>query len=152
MKITVRTTEKADVPAIYNLVKQLAVFEKEPDAVINTVDAMINDGFGPNKIFDSFVAETEGKIIGMAVFYWSYSTWKGRYIYLDDLIVDESYRRSGAGKLLFDAVHQFVKDHNANQFRWHVLDWNAPAISFYKKYPTTFDPSWITCKIEKENL
>ncbi len=152
MKITVRTAGKADVPAIYGLVKQLAEFEKAPHDVINTIDAMLKDGFGSDKIFYSFVAETENKIIGMAVFYFAYSTWKGRHVYLDDLIVNENYRRSGAGKLLFDAVYQFAKEHNANQLRWHVLDWNKPAINFYKKYPVTFDPTWITCKIEKENL
>lgn len=152
MKITVRPANKNDVIAIYGFVKQLAEFEKDPDAVINTVDAMLKDGFGDDKIFHALVAETENKIIGMAVFYFAYSTWKGRYVYLDDLIVDEKYRRSGAGKLLFDAVRQFAKENKANQFRWHVLDWNEPAIKFYKKYPTTFDPTWITCKIEKENL
>jgi GNAT superfamily N-acetyltransferase len=152
MKITVRAAKKTDVPAIYDLVKQLAEFEKSPGAVINTVDAMIKDGFGKDKIFYSFVAETDNKIIGMAVFYFAYSTWKGKHVYLDDLIVNEKYRRSGAGKILFDAVYQFAKEHNASQLRWHVLDWNEPAINFYKKYPVTFDPTWITCKIEKENL
>jgi GNAT superfamily N-acetyltransferase len=152
MKITLRTAKKEDIPAIYALVKQLAVFEKAPEAVINTVDAMTKDGFGEDKLFYSFVAETGNKIIGMAVFYFAYSTWKGRHVYLDDLVVDGNYRRSGAGKLLFDAVWQFAKEHTASQLRWHVLDWNEPAINFYKKYPATFDPSWVTCKIEKENL
>lgn len=152
MTITVREAQKTDVPAIYGFVKQLAEFERAPEAVINTVEAMKKDGFGKDKIFYSFVAETGNKIIGMAVFYFAYSTWKGRYVYLDDLIVDENYRRSGAGKLLFDAVYNFSKEHKVSQLRWHVLDWNEPAINFYKKYPATFDAEWITCKIEKENL
>lgn len=111
------------------------------------------DGFGSSPLFQSFVAEkitdSEKKIIGAAICYQAYSTWKGKYIYLDDIIVTETERRSGAGTLLFDRVIEYARSVDANQLRWHVLNWNTPAINFYKKYSCTFDEEWITCKIEK---
>lgn len=150
--ISIRDAEAKDVNAMYSLINELAVYEKAPEQVINSENAMLKDGFGLQPLFKAFIAENETGIIGMALCYQAYSTWKGKYIYLDDLIVTESARKSGAGTLLFEAVYNYSKTLNANQLRWHVLDWNEPAISFYKKHPCTFDEEWITCKIEKENL
>jgi len=150
--ISIRPAIATDVKAMILLIKELALYEKAPEQVINTEDEMLKEGFGEHPLFKAFIAENETGIIGMALCYQAYSTWKGMYIYLDDLIVTESARKSGAGTLLFEAVYNYSKTLNANQLRWHVLDWNEPAISFYKKYPCTFDEEWITCKVEKENL
>ncbi len=150
--IFIRNAVSGDVKAMYSLIKELALYEKAPEHVINSESDMLNDGFGEHPLFKAFIAENENGIVGMALCYQAYSTWKGKYIYLDDLIVTETERKSGAGTLLFEAVYNYSKTLNANQLRWHVLNWNEPAISFYKKYPCTFDEEWITCKIEKENL
>lgn len=152
MKIIIRKAEERDVSGILRLVKELATFEREPLAVINTEERMLSDGFGKNPSFISFVAEADNEMAGMAVFYFAYSTWKGRYIYLDDIIVTEKFRKHGVGKLLFDKIIEFAKENNANQLRWHVLNWNEPAIHFYEKYKADMDPDWITCKLEKEFL
>ncbi len=150
--ISIRPAIASDVSAMISLIKELALYEKAPEQVINSEGEMLKDGFGQQPLFKAFIAEKENKIIGTAICYLAYSTWKGRYIYLDDLIVTETERKSGTGTLLFEAVFNYAKSVKANQLRWHVLDWNEPAISFYKKYPCTFDEEWITCKIEKENL
>ena len=152
MKITIRKGEKKDIPQALALVNELAIYERAPKEVITNVEQMEKDGFGDNAVFRFLVAESEGKIIGMALYYTAYSTWKGRYIYLDDLIVTEKQRRSGAGKLLFDALVKEAKREGANQLRWHVLEWNTPAINFYKKYNASLDPEWITGKLEKEQI
>jgi len=152
MKITVRKGEKKDIPHALELVKELAVYERAPEEVITSVAQMEEDGFGENPVYRFLVAETAGKIIGMALYYTAYSTWKGRYIYLDDLIVTEKQRRTGAGKLLFDALLKEAKREGANQLRWHVLEWNTPAINFYKKYNASLDPEWITGKLSKEQI
>ena len=150
--ISIRPAIDSDVSAMISLIKELALYEKAAEQVINTEEEMLKDGFGQHPLFYAFVAERENKIIGTAICFTAYSTWKGKYIYLDDLIVTASERKTGAGTLLFEAVLNFAINLKANQLRWHVIDWNEPAISFYKKYPCTFDQEWITCKIEKEYL
>ena len=152
MKISIRKSEAADVPEMLRLIKELATYEKAPDEVMTTEESMKNDGFGADPIFESLVAKWNDKVIGTAIFYVAYSTWKGKMVYLDDIIITESMRGKGVGKLLFDEVAKFAKEVGANHFRWHVLDWNTPAIEFYKKYDASFDPSWITCKLTKEQL
>lgn len=152
MNITIRKGEKKDLPQVLELVKELALYERAPQEVITTVEQMEGDGFGENAIYRFLVAEVEEKIIGIALYYTAYSTWKGKYIYLDDLIVTEKLRRSGAGKLLFDALLKEAKREGANQLRWHVLEWNMPAINFYKKYNAGLDPEWIMGKLSKEQI
>jgi len=152
MKITVRNGVIGDVPAILALIKELATYERAPNEVTATVESMKKDGFGNRPVFESIVAEEKGKIVGIAVFYVCYSTWKGKIVYLDDLLVTEAKRGKGIGKILLDAVAKFSKEVGANQLRWHVLDWNTPAIEFYKKYDAAFDETWITCKLTKEQL
>ena len=134
------------------LIKELAAYEKAPLEVTNTMERMEADGFGSHPSFFAHVAELEGAIVGVAIYYKAYSTWKGNYIYLDDIIITAEMRGKGIGKKLFDAVGAFAKDCNANLLRWHVLEWNEPAINFYKKYDATLDPEWITCKLKKEQL
>lgn len=152
MNINIRKGEKKDLPQVLELVKELALYERAPQEVITTVVQMERDGFGDNAIYRFLVAEVEEKIIGIALYYTAYSTWKGKYIYLDDLIVTEKLRRSGAGKLLFDALLREAKREGANQLRWHVLEWNTPAINFYKKYNTVLDPEWVMGKLSKEQI
>jgi ribosomal protein S18 acetylase RimI-like enzyme len=154
MQINIRKGTEADVPAMFKLVKELALFEKAPEAVVNDEAQMILDGFGPDPIYKVFVAEDDNtkEVIGMCLYYMAYSTWKGKLLYLDDLIVTESYRRSGAGRLL---LNEFIKEADrlgVKQVRWHVLDWNQPAIDFYTKYGVDFDAEWIKCALTREEI
>ncbi len=152
MNITVRKATEADIPQMLALVKELAIYERAPDEVIATEESMNRDGFGNHPLYEAVVAEADGVIAGMAVFYTCYSTWKGKLVYLDDLIVTESKRKLGIGRKLLDEVVRFAKNNGANQMRWHVLDWNTPAIEFYKTYQAAFDPTWTTCKLTREQL
>ena len=146
--LQIRKAIKADTKSIFNLIKEHALFEKAPNEVSNTTNQMILDGFGESKIFDSFVAELEGEIIGTAITYYRYSTWKGKCLYLEDLIVTEKHRGIGAGKLLFNHCIAFGKENNCKKMNWQVLDWNTPAIDFYKKYDTFLDEEWINGSLE----
>ena len=142
-KINIRVATKADIPDLLHLIKELAIFEKAPNQVINTPELMEKDGFGENSIFDAFVAETDDHVIGMAITYFRYSTWKGKRLYLEDLIVTEKSRGLGAGQLLFQHCIQFGKESECNGMVWQVLDWNEPAIDFYKSYNANLDGGWI---------
>ncbi len=146
--MNIRKGEKADIPAAFRLVQELAEFEKAPEEVNTTVETMMEDGFGPNPIFDFLVAEEGGIIVGMSLFYNRYSTWKGKRLFLEDLIVTQSKRGSGIGKALFEATLAIAAETNCTGMMWQVLDWNQPAIDFYKKYKTRFDEEWINCSIE----
>jgi GNAT superfamily N-acetyltransferase len=145
--LIIRKGEQRDMAGAHALVKELAVYEKAGDEVETTVQSMEADGFGPNKIFDLFVAELDGKIVGIALYYTKYSTWKGRCIFLDDIVVTQSLRGKGIGKLLFDKVIEVAKQQNVRRLEWQVLDWNEPAIRFYEKYNAQFDGEWINCKL-----
>ena len=144
----IRRATSSDVPALLALVKELAIFEKEPDAVNVTVSEMTEDGFSINKIFDSLVAEVRGEIVGMAITYYRYSTWKGKCLYLEDLIVTDAYRGSGIGQQLFNNCIDFGKENGCKRMIWQVLDWNTPAIEFYKKYGAQLDGEWINGSLE----
>ncbi len=152
MNTIVRFAKEEDIPFVHALIKELAEYEKAPQEVTNTVDDMLRDGFGPNPVFRCLVAETDGKVIGMAIYFVKYSTWKGKGIYLDDIVVTESMRRMGIGKLLFDAIVKDAKLLGAKQLHWQVLDWNTPAIEFYKKYNADLDEEWINCKLTEQQL
>lgn len=152
MKIIIRKAAEKDMPHVFNLIKELAVFEKAPNEVTNTVADMIRDGFGKEKVFDSTVAELDGEIVGMAVYHFKYSTWKGKGVYLDDIIVTEKHRNKGIGKLLFEEVIRYSKSAGAKQLHWQVLDWNEAAISFYRKYNPSFDSEWINCKLSDRQM
>jgi GNAT superfamily N-acetyltransferase len=142
-----------DLPQVHALIQELAEYEKAPQEVTNTVEDMRWDGFGENPIFKFFVAESEEDgIVGIALYYTAYSTWKGKMIFLEDLVVTERLRRSGIGKLLFDAVAQEAKEVGAKRFRWQVLEWNEPAIAFYKKIGANLDGEWINCNMTEEQL
>jgi len=152
MEITVRKGIKADLPQVLNLVKELAAYEKAPNEVAVTLAEMERDGFGENPIFHCFVAENEGKILGMSLYYIKYSTWKGKCVFLEDIIVSEKYRKFGIGKKLFDPVVQVAKEMNARRMEWQVLEWNEPAIKFYEKLNSHLDGEWINCKLSEEQI
>lgn len=152
MNYTIRKAVKGDVADILRLVKELAAYEKAPDAVEVTLAEMEEDGFGPNAIYSAFVAEMGGVIVGMALYYTKYSTWKGKAIYLDDIVVNEKYRRYGIGGKLFEEVVKVGKDMGVRKIDWQVLDWNEPAIQFYKKYNTVFTNEWVNCTLYKEQI
>ncbi|MBX2965207.1 MAG: GNAT family N-acetyltransferase [Cyclobacteriaceae bacterium] len=149
----VRAGEKADLPQVLELVKELAVYEKAPDEVINTVELMEKDGFGANPVYGLFVAETGERIVGISIFYWRYSTWKGKRLYLEDIIVTEKERGKGIGKQLFNRTMQHALDEDCSGMMWQVLDWNEPAINFYKKYYNAkLDDEWINCSLERDEI
>jgi GNAT superfamily N-acetyltransferase len=151
---TIREGQKEDLPRLLELIKELAVYEKAPNEVINTVKMMKEDGFGKNPVFGFFVAikDSTHEIIGTSIFYYRYSTWKGKRLYLEDLIVTESERGNGAGKLLFDRTLLKTLQDNCSGMTWQVLDWNTPAINFYKKYGADLDEGWINCNLQKDQI
>lgn len=152
-KINIRTGVKGDLPRVLELVKELAEFERAPHEVINTVALMEEDGFGPNPIYWFFVAEQDGHIVGLSLYYWRYSTWKGKRLYLEDIIVTASERGKGYGKLLFDRTMQHaIQQPNCSGMMWQVLEWNEPAIKFYKKYGAKLDDEWTNCNLERSQM
>jgi GNAT superfamily N-acetyltransferase len=144
--------EKKDMESVLNLITELAVFEKEPDAVEITVDDLVRDGFSNPPKFRVYVAEQENKIIGIALFYERFSTWKGKTLHLEDLIVTRSKQKIGAGKALYTAVLKYAYDHNFNRVAWEVIDWNSNAIDFYKSTGATYLNNWSVVQMNKENL
>ncbi len=143
--MTIRLAEKADLPAIYALVKELALYEKAPESVTATLIDYEKDF--DDKIFESIVAEINGEIVGMALYYMAYSTWRGRMLYLEDFVVKESVRKAGIGKLLFDRVLEIAREKKAILLKWQVLDWNEPALNFYKKYDAIIEDEWLNGKL-----
>ena len=152
MDFIVRQGEEKDMHSVLDLITELAVFEKEPDAVDISVSDLINDGFSENPKFKIFVAEQKNQIIGIALFYERYSTWKGRTIHLEDLIVTKKKQKIGAGKALYTAVLKYAFDHNYNRVAWEVIDWNQNAIDFYKSTGATYLNDWSVVQMNKENL
>jgi GNAT superfamily N-acetyltransferase len=143
---------EADLPQVLALIKELAAYERAPEAVTNTLQDMQRDGFGPTPIFGFFVLERGAVIIGLALFYTAYSTWKGRMLYLEDLVVTEAARRGGYGKLLFDAVVAEARTTGAVRMKWQVLDWNEPAIGFYKKLGANIENEWLNGNLDHTQL
>ena len=149
---TLRRGQESDLPRVLALIQELAEFEREPDAVTNTLDMMRHDGFGPAPIFGFFVLESGDDLIGLALFYTAYSTWKGRMLYLEDLVVTEAARRGGYGRQLFDAVVAEARRTGAQRMKWQVLDWNEPAIAFYKKLGASIEGEWLNGNLSADEL
>jgi GNAT superfamily N-acetyltransferase len=147
MSIIIRRAVKEDCPRLLELVNELAVYEKAPDEVTVSLEHFIDSGFGNNPVWWSFVAEEDGLILGFALYYIRYSTWKGQAMYLEDILVTESARGKGIGKLLFDQLIEEAKEKRFKRIVWQVLEWNEPAINFYKKYNANLDPEWVNCSI-----
>ncbi len=148
----IRVGQKEDLSAVLGLVRELAAFENAPDEIEVTVEEMCAWAFGKEKTFDFFVCEIEQKIVGIAVYYYKYSTWKGRCLFLEDIIVTESERGKGYGKKLFAEVVMVAKKEKVRRMEWQVLEWNKDAIEFYKKYGSKFDGEWINCKLTFDQL
>ncbi|MCC9135830.1 GNAT family N-acetyltransferase [Pontibacter silvestris] len=152
MSVTVRKGTESDLPQVLALIQELAEFERAPNEVTNTLEDMQRDGFGENPIFSFFAAETAEGIVGIALYYTAYSTWKGKTLYLEDLVVTERLRRSGIGRKLFNAVAQEAKKTGMKRFRWQVLEWNEPAIAFYKKIGADLDGEWFNCTMTAQQI
>ena len=150
--IKIRKGIEADLEQVLTLVKELATYEKAPNEVEVTLAEMQNWGFGNDKVFEFFVAQHEAKIIGIALYYYKYSTWKGKCLFLEDIIVTESYRRYGLGTKLFNEVALIAKQKQVRRMEWQVLDWNEPALNFYKKYNAHLDGEWINGKLTYNQL
>lgn len=144
MDFQIREAREVDVPAILQLINELAVFEKEPDAVVITEETLLRYGFSGEAFFHCYVAEFRGEVVGMALFYPRFSTWKGKSIHLEDLIVTQSMRGKGIGRALLDRVVEFAKAQKLLRVEWVVLDWNTPAVEFYKNYGANVMKEWNT--------
>ena len=145
----IRKATQEDMPKVLDLIQELATFEKEPNAVVVTVNDLIKDGFGENKLFHTFVAEVENEVIGIALYYYRYSTWKGKTIHLEDLIVKENSRGTGAGFALYSEIIRQGKRDNVKRIEWNVLDWNTAAIDFYIKTGAKILSDWDVVQMDE---
>jgi GNAT superfamily N-acetyltransferase len=148
----IREGQKEDMPAVLELIKELALFEKEPQAVIVTVDDLIRDGFQENPSFYTFVAEVDKQVIGIALYYYRYSTWKGKTIHLEDLIVREKSRGTGAGFALYSEIIKQGKKDKVRRIEWNVLDWNTPAVDFYNKSGAKVLDDWRVVHMDEQGI
>lgn len=146
MVFTIRKGQVADLPKLHELVMKLATFEKAPERVISNPKSYETDFL--ENWFDFLVAEVEGKVVGIALYFKAYSTWRGKSLYLDDLYVEEDYRKSGIGKALIQEYLNIAKQMNTNLAWWQVLDWNKNAVEMYEKMGAVLDEEWINCKID----
>ncbi|MFC4815953.1 MULTISPECIES: GNAT family N-acetyltransferase [unclassified Flavobacterium] len=148
----IRKGTQNDMTEVLELIRELAIFEKEPEAVVVTVADLERDGFGAHPLFHTFIAEDEGEIIGMALYYYRYSTWKGKTIHLEDLIVKENKRGTGAGFALYKEIIQQGKKDNVRRIEWNVLDWNQNAIDFYEKSGAKILDDWRVVQMSEEGI
>ena len=147
MNINIRRAVKEDCPRLLELVHELARYERAPNEVTVTLAHFEESGFGPKPVWWAFVADVDGVIEGFALYYIRFSTWKGQRMYLEDFYVREEARGKGLGKLLFDRLIPEARERKLNGIQWQVLEWNEPAINFYKKYNCVFDGEWLNCAI-----
>ncbi|CAM4358437.1 GNAT family N-acetyltransferase [Flavobacterium terrigena] len=150
--LKIRKGTPNDMPAVLDLITELAIFEKEPDAVVITAEDLIRDGFSENPLFHTFVAEVDEQIIGIALYYYRFSTWKGKTIHLEDLIVKENSRGTGAGFALYSEIIKQGKKDNVRRIEWNVLDWNTPAIEFYEKSGATVLNDWRVVHMDETGM
>jgi len=146
--IAIRRATKEDCPRLLELIRELADYERAPEEVTVTTEHFTDSGFGPHPVWWAFVATVDGRVEGFALYYIRYSTWKGQRLYLEDFVVTQEMRGKGLGKLLFERVLEEMKEKKFKGMVWQVLDWNEPAINFYKKYQTRFDAGWINCSVD----
>ena len=148
----IRKAGKEDMKNVLDLIQELAIFENEPDAVVVTVDDLVKDGFSENPLFHCFVAELEREIIGIALYYYRYSTWKGKTIHLEDLIVRKNNRGTGAGFALYKEIIRQGKRDKVRRIEWAVLDWNTSAIAFYEKTGAKVLDDWRVAQMNEEGI
>ena len=152
MEIKIRRAVKEDCARLMELVQELADYEKAPDQVTVTLNHFQESGFGPNPVWWAFVAEADGIVQGFALYYVRYSTWKGCRMYLEDLIITESWRGKGIGKLLFNQLINEARELGFNGMTWQVLDWNKRAIKFYETLDARIEPEWWDCKMDEDQI
>lgn len=152
MDINIRVAEKKDCLRLLELIHELAVYEKAPEEVTVSMEEFQDSGFGKNPVWKAFVAEENGIIQGFGLYYIRYSTWKGCRMYLEDLLVTEKMRGKGIGKLIFNRLIEEAIEKEFKGMTWQVLDWNEPAINFYKKYNSDFDSGWLNASLSKDQL
>lgn len=153
--MNIRRGKAEDMKAVLGLIQELADFEKEPDAVLITVADLIRDGFGPNPLFHVFVAEVGAdpkEIVGIALYYYRYSTWKGKILHLEDLVVQEKMRGTGLGYALYSEIIKQAKKDQVRRIDWHVLDWNTPAIEFYEKTGAKYLKDWSVVQMDEMGI
>ncbi|MFE3867291.1 GNAT family N-acetyltransferase [Flavobacterium sp. LS2P90] len=159
--MNIRKGKPEDMSAVLGLIQELADFEKEPDAVLVTVDDLVRDGFGTTPLFHVFVAEVEAdpsdseqakQIVGIALYYYRYSTWKGKIIHLEDLVVKDKMRGTGLGYALYSEIIKQGKRDNVRRIDWHVLDWNTPAIDFYEKSGAKVLKNWYLAQMDEDGI
>ncbi|KAG5464109.1 hypothetical protein LSCM1_00289 [Leishmania martiniquensis] len=152
--VTVRRAQRRDIERMYDLIMELAVYERAPECVTVSKEEMEEEGFSERPLWSAFVAELQGaddvepRVIGMALYYYRYSTWRGRMLYLEDFVVTELCRGVGAGKMLFERVVQQAKEEGCHGMVWQALEWNTPAINFYKRYDAEIDSGWVNCMLQ----
>jgi GNAT superfamily N-acetyltransferase len=147
MEIKIRRAVEADCPRLLELITELAIYEKAPNDVTVTLEHFAESGFGEKPVWWAFVAEENGVIHGFALYYIRYSTWKGQAMYLEDIVVTEAMRGKKIGKMLFDRLIEEAREKKFDRIIWQVLEWNEPAINFYKKYKASFDAEWVNCSL-----
>lgn len=152
LEIKIRNAEKADMTGVLALIQELADYERAPKEVIVTVEILNRDGFGENPLFKCLIAERENTMVGIALYYIKYSTWKGPCVFLEDIVVTLSERRIGIGKLLFEEVIKVANEMSAKRMEWQVLDWNEPAIKFYEKYQPEILKDWLNYRLTDKEL
>ncbi len=150
--MTIRKAKKNDMPEVLELIRELAVFEREPDAVEVTIEDLQNEGFGENPLFTCFVAEIDGSIVGTALVYYRFSTWKGRTLHLEDLIVKEEMRGKGIGEALYSEVIKFAAEQKLKRVAWDVLDWNEGAIKFYERSGAKVLKDWRVVHLDEMGI
>lgn len=152
MNVQIRKGIERDLEGVLALIKELAVYEKAPQEVTISLAQLREDGFGNRRLFEFIIAEFEGRVVGMAFYFFRYSTWKGKFLYLEDFVVSEAFRGKGIGAQLFDSVMQVSLSEACVGMTWQVLDWNEPALHFYKKYGAHLDGEWINGRLMRGEI
>ena len=152
MDIDIRKGVKKDLPQVLALIKELADYEKSLDQVDVTLEQLEKDGFDGHPHYYLLVAEEKGEIIGVCFYFIRYSTWKGKVLFLEDFVVKEEYRRMGIGGMLFEETIRIANKENMDGLHWQVLDWNTPALNFYKKYNASISSAWLNGRLDKEQI
>ena len=149
---SIRPGQKQDIPAVFALIKELALYEKAPNEVVVTPEQLEEWAFGENPYYGLIIAEENNQVIGTSIYYTRFSTWKGPLLYLEDLIVTESARGKGYGKKLFEETMRVAQQQNKNGMNWQVLDWNEPAIRFYDTFKATYSSEWLNGKLSRKQI
>ena len=152
MEILIRKGVKKDLSQVLTLIKELAEYENSLQEVTITLDDLEKDGFSDQPLFQFLVAKKENELVGLSFYYIRYSTWKGKFLYLEDFVVKESFRGNSIGALLFEETIKICKSQKYQGMTWQVLDWNTPAINFYKKYNSEISSKWLNGKLTKEQI